>query len=77
VAGIPCTFRKREKVAIPKIIITFVVLYKCVRAGMCVCEFFLARNRPKKILDTTVNDNGNCLDNQRLVQRKVTKNTIT
>jgi hypothetical protein len=42
VAGIPCTFRKREKVAIPKIMITLLALYMLLRAGMCVCvNFFL------------------------------------
>ena len=44
---------------------------------VCVWEFFIARNRPKNVLDTAVNKNGNCLDNQRMVQRKVNKNTIT
>jgi hypothetical protein len=75
VTDIPCTFHKREKVAIPKIIITLVALFLCVRAGMCVCEFFVARNRAKNVLNTAVNENGKCLDNQRLVQKKVTKNT--
>jgi hypothetical protein len=37
VTGIPCTFCTREKVAIPKIVITFVALYICVRAGVYVC----------------------------------------
>lgn len=44
---------------------------------VCFCKFFVVRNRHKDVLDTDVNENGNCLDKQRLVKRKVDKNTIT
>jgi hypothetical protein len=51
VTNIPYAFRKKEKLAIPKIEITIVALYICVRAGVCVCvcvcEPFVVHDRPK------------------------------
>jgi len=41
VTGIPRTFRKREKIAIPKIVITLVALCACVLVCVCVIFFSL------------------------------------